>query len=964
MSDVGWKQLLDGWPWFRGEGSYPIPCYSEFMPPPFLVRKPSGGFDPLLPDEADPAGWPVTEYEEALPLRVGMAAIARHLLPQLVRLSTGEHGHCIPRYQLQDNPYWPPELAGRAGTLAHEHYVLLLPLALSRTLDDKGRVRWTLFGGSEQGPGRPFWRSFFTAPDREAPAEQGLGFLRRLLETVYGESPERLGDLRRAGLRLLPNDDGPLPSWAEPLLLSRGQALRSVQYLLTFQPFARLPAAVRRAYLAGDLHLLPCPASLVFWGSPRYRRLQQGLPFALQIPLLMQMERHEAPHGIRIPQAGWLHETHPDGSRHDGHHGPMRNTHKRTVRGARVRRDEDELVTTQESPLCHVWFSAAPDDVGLYAKPMARNAQLWTHDYELLLDGPRASPAEIHRVAHVVAAGGVFGYRFVYPAMRVGRHEVYWHRPLAAFRDPRSGEAELLPDAPTGYLTAYPADAPDLARPVELWPRLLRRPVHLANLELFAHPEHHHPQVTLRNIRRLLDTQAVLGQPLPRSFARRLLTLPKKETLDDWLEALPEHASDAERGQRFADELRAALEPTPAQPPGRSRRPPEPLTYAHTANRSFEAAYWKMIAFLSGGKYVTKNNGDPVLDDVTHAARPHQRRDLDGLGAYLIGYYSQLLTAQRGRNRALVGEVPFRWQTEFHYPWMGGWLHNQEGKAHERDIVVVIPGRDRGRAVLMCDHYDTAYMYDHYLPNYGGNGARVAAAGADDNCSATAALMLGAPIFLELSRAGSLACDVWLVHLTGEEYPAEGLGARQLCENLVEGNLHLQLPDGRLHDLSGVAMRGVYVLDMVAHNSDKDRDVFQIAPGESPQSLWLAQQAHEAAELWSAWVPVWNRRPSRRGRRRARRNATKMPATAAHLALHGEVRVHDDPRSTLYNTDGSTFSDAGVPVVLFMENYDIGRSGYHDQHDTMENIDLDYAAAFAAITLESVARAAAAEESP
>jgi hypothetical protein len=252
-------------------------------------------------------------------------------------------------------------------------------------------------------------------------------------------------------------------------------------------------------------------------------------------------------------------------------------------------------------------------------------------------------------------------------------------------------------------------------------------------------------------------------------------------------------------------------------------------------------------------------------------------------------------------------------------------------------------------------------MYDHYLPSYGGDGARVAAAGADDNCSATAALMLGAPLFLELSRAGRLACDIWLVHLTGEEYPAEGLGARQLCEYLVERNLQLQLLDGASHDLSGVEMRGVFVLDMVAHNSDKDRDVFQIAPGESPQSLWLARQANEAAELWNAWVPLWNRRASRRGRRRARRSATRMPATAAHLALHGEVRLHEDPRSTLYNTDASTFSDAGVPVVLFMENYDIGRCGYHDKHDTMENIDLDYAAAFAAITIESVARAAAAE---
>ena len=41
-----------------------------------------------------------------------------------------------------------------------------------------------------------------------------------------------------------------------------------------------------------------------------------------------------------------------------------------------------------------------------------------------------------------------------------------------------------------------------------------------------------------------------------------------------------------------------------------------------------------------------------------------------------------------------------------------------------------------------------------------------------------------------------------------------------------------------------------------------------------------------------------------------------------------------------------------------MENYDINRSGYHDTKDTLENIDLDYGAAFATIAIETVARIA------
>ncbi len=41
-----------------------------------------------------------------------------------------------------------------------------------------------------------------------------------------------------------------------------------------------------------------------------------------------------------------------------------------------------------------------------------------------------------------------------------------------------------------------------------------------------------------------------------------------------------------------------------------------------------------------------------------------------------------------------------------------------------------------------------------------------------------------------------------------------------------------------------------------------------------------------------------------------------------------------------------------------MENYDINRSGYHDSRDNLQNIDLDYGAALAAIAIESCARVA------
>src|SRR5947209_9503744 len=133
MPTPGWKQLLEGWPSFREEGRYPIAAYSEFMPPPHLGLKAYGADDVLLLDEQDPWGWHVTEYEEAFELRPGLEKIAHQLVGSLVHLGNGRPAHGIAKAKLTDNPYWPPELAEQAGKLAHERYVVLLPLALSRT---------------------------------------------------------------------------------------------------------------------------------------------------------------------------------------------------------------------------------------------------------------------------------------------------------------------------------------------------------------------------------------------------------------------------------------------------------------------------------------------------------------------------------------------------------------------------------------------------------------------------------------------------------------------------------------------------------------------------------------------------------------------------------------------------------------------------------------------------------------
>src|SRR5262249_30588537 len=186
----------------------------------------------------------------------------------------------------------------------------------------------------------------------------------------------------------------------------------------------------------------------------------------------------------------------------------------------------------------------------------------------------------------------------------------------------------------------------------------------------------------------------------------------------------------------------------------------------------------------------------------------------------------------------------------------------------------------------------------------------------------------------------------------------EGLGTCHLCEELVEGTLKLRLSPTDVRDLSKVRIKGLYVMDMIAHNSESGPNVFQISPGLSRESLWLAYQAHVANRTWNESVPFWNQKRPKAQRGKRRPSGRIAPEQALYLGLHGEIRPTYDFRSTLFNTDGQMYSDVGVPVVLFMENYDINRRGYHDSDDTLALIDLDYGAALAAICIEATARAA------
>ena len=961
----GWRALTDGFPWFAGAGRFALPAYSEFMPPPRLGRTLCGELDTTLFDEADPYGWRVSEVEEAHQLQNGMHDVATEVMNHLVRFakdtSTVHVGGPDAR-NLKGNPFWSDELGRHAAELARRRHVLLLALSLSKTQNDRGRLHWTLFGASEQGPERAFWRSFYSDPETERPARSSRAVIGGLLAQVFGENANDAESLYRAGFRILPAKlerrypqwaTGELPTWARRFVVDDDAQFGRIRYLLTFRPFSDLPAAARRAYLEGRLELLPSPFSLVFWGMPIYHRASTHYPLAIQYSLLRLVGRHES-WGLRVPQYGWLRHVKPGGVAADAGGEVILNEYARTHRWERLPRDEDAAAKGAHiSSIATTLFSTKLEDLDLYHKPMARNCQIWSLDGELILDGPNAARPDLRRAADRILEGGAFMYKFHFPAMRVGRHEVYWQRPLAARWSPESDTTQLLDVDLPGYMTAYDVDARAYERPVELYPRVQQRREFIAAVRGIDRTHDHYRYQTALNVVNVFDMADRWRGRLPRSFAEQMLRVAQdKQDFDRWLELLAERCETAD----IADCLTKALSRKVTR---NGARLPKAITYGRTATRAYEEAYWRYLGVLSRGEFVNKSNSDVVDDAATQQRLAHPKRDLYALGEYLIGEYKKAIAAAGMEGIAEVGDLPFEWRTDFEYLDFGGWVANQTGVEVERNIMLVIPGKDRSQAVVMGDHYDTAYMEDVYETARGGTGARIAAEGADDNASATATLLLAAPVFLDLAKQGKLERDVWLLHLTGEEFPSDCMGARAFCQAVVERTLRLRVGE-RSIDLSNVRMAGVLVMDMIAHNRDSARNIFQISPGRSTASLGLAYEAHLANLVWNAGAARWNRQRERAGCTAGVRSAdaATLPKTALHPILDGEVRTTDNPQSSLFNTDVQIFSDIGAPCVLMMENYDINRSGYHDTKDTLANIDLDYGAALSAICIETIARAA------
>ncbi|MSP19796.1 MAG: M28 family peptidase [Bdellovibrionales bacterium] len=223
----------------------------------------------------------------------------------------------------------------------------------------------------------------------------------------------------------------------------------------------------------------------------------------------------------------------------------------------------------------------------------------------------------------------------------------------------------------------------------------------------------------------------------------------------------------------------------------------------------------------------------------------------------------------------------------------------------QSNLIAVIPGKDRTLApLLFADHFDTAISEDHFTKT----GERISNPGADDNGTATASLLRAA----EELRNKKPQRDIWLLHLTGEEYPADDLGIRHFMKELLKEK----------KDIAGMVL-----IDMIGIRDPKD-PIFQINSGSTAQSLALANIGMQAAKKTpSPFLPAF------RGR--------------------------FDDESYLYNTDGYILDNLGFPVVFFNEHLNRHTMGTHNQHyhqttDLSENIDFDYATHISKIAITTL----------
>ena len=228
----------------------------------------------------------------------------------------------------------------------------------------------------------------------------------------------------------------------------------------------------------------------------------------------------------------------------------------------------------------------------------------------------------------------------------------------------------------------------------------------------------------------------------------------------------------------------------------------------------------------------------------------------------------------------------------------------------QTQLIAKIPGTNPALApVLVADHVDTAFS-----ENEAAKRIFVAVPGADDNATGTAAVLRTAAVLKDRAPKRS----IWLVHFTGEEFPADDLGARALVSEML----------GDRQDIYGLVL-----VDMIGFAGEMQAQ-YQLSAGNHSNSLAIASMALDAS-------------------------ADVSPQ------LNPQLRTRFDDRSYLYNTDGVIFTENGYGVVLFNENLNyytrLLRAAYHDMTDTSNKVNFDYAVAITKVIVETTARVSQAQ---
>ncbi len=892
--------------------------YETFLDTPDTLRK-SPYFREFIRRHPEGDRFGLSLYEEMRHLRPGLGHLARHWLQDMRQLSEGERPGSaklkgIPASVLEGNAFWPPNIPKKLDT----PIVSIAPLILSRTQEDLGHtVLWTVYGGSELNWEEIFWTRSFSGP--------ATPWLCRLINKAFGATEEKNCPLKNLGVRILTHHPDWIPSDLRDLILVKSDI--PTKYLVTFLPYSEWPESMKRAYREDRLNPIPHPSTLIFSEAPLFNKMvseeARQLPLAIEFSQFSQSLVRMGFYGLRALDVS-------------------RRRH-RFSKSDNNSMGNSTIGDNGTDPLDLI-FRAIPSVMGIYGKPIGRNVQMWGVSGPLkgewLLDGPAANHDVLKQAENKILEDGGASrvhYRNYFPVAQINGFDLRWYRPLVAWTTPQGVDSdfELL-----GSVRLTLAKK-DLWFPVEVVDASVEE-----ELAKIVDPEGN-PETTAMNATKLFDFSERLHGKLTEDFANALLN-PISETFRKWRETLP---------QQVSNELDSAVktgEKTPLV---------IPLTFRDTATSEYGHRYWKKLVDLTEGPFTQKNNTDcAATDGDAQSLDPHcKKNDLPAVLDYLKRYYEDEL-------RLPTFVQSFEWKVDFDIPWWDGL------KEKQHNLIVVIHGKDgkpHEEAIVMGDHYDTAQMGDIYEGNSLAEkrklsdlvGHRHSAKGADDNHSATATLMEAARVLKDLP----LKKDVWLVHLTGEEFPADSLGTRALCQALIEKR-------GLTDRKENPKIAGVFVLDMVAHDVDRDKEgkessskIFQIAPGRGDRAARLAFGAHRVTQTWNHLLSSekWNEKLNRKNRWKRYQvpkgvppDKFPLPELPLLVPYSGEIRPGGHFRSSLYQTDIQLFADSGFPAVLFMENYDVNRDGYHDTLDNLELIDLDYASGLTAIAIETVAQAA------